>query len=251
MAKNLFTDYEGFTEKFKPKKTTDDCYTPEPVYRAVLDYVGTLTDLGVMTVRRPFWPGGDFEEESDGYGENDIVIDNPPFSILARILRHYQHRRVKFFLFAPALTLFSGQDIRGLTYYVTGATVVYENGAQVNTSFIGNLTPGTRIVMAGRLQRAIKAAQAQGKNKNALPKNVMPVNVVTAARLHRAIVPGEDWSIAEDSSIPVSECGSYRLFGGGYLVPTVVGQSLFERELSAEQREAVRKLDEIYNNKYI
>lgn len=23
-----FEDYEGFVEKFKPKKTTDDCYTP-------------------------------------------------------------------------------------------------------------------------------------------------------------------------------------------------------------------------------
>lgn len=23
-----FHDYKGFTEKFKPKKTTDDCYTP-------------------------------------------------------------------------------------------------------------------------------------------------------------------------------------------------------------------------------
>ena len=25
-------DYEGFVEKFKPKKTTDDCYTPPLVY---------------------------------------------------------------------------------------------------------------------------------------------------------------------------------------------------------------------------
>ena len=26
--KHLFEDYDGFVEKFKPKKTTDDCYTP-------------------------------------------------------------------------------------------------------------------------------------------------------------------------------------------------------------------------------
>lgn len=25
-----FRDYEGFVEKFEPKKTTDDCYTPPP-----------------------------------------------------------------------------------------------------------------------------------------------------------------------------------------------------------------------------
>lgn len=30
MANKLekFNDYEGFVDKFKPKKTTDDCYTP-------------------------------------------------------------------------------------------------------------------------------------------------------------------------------------------------------------------------------
>lgn len=27
-SKELFEDYEGFVEKFKTKKTTDDCYTP-------------------------------------------------------------------------------------------------------------------------------------------------------------------------------------------------------------------------------
>ena len=34
--KGLFNDYEGFVEKFKPKKTTDDCYTPPAVYDYVL-----------------------------------------------------------------------------------------------------------------------------------------------------------------------------------------------------------------------
>ena len=29
-----FNDYAGFVEKFKPKKTTDDCYTPPAVYEA-------------------------------------------------------------------------------------------------------------------------------------------------------------------------------------------------------------------------
>lgn len=28
-------DYDGFVEKFKPKRTTDDCYTPPAVYEAV------------------------------------------------------------------------------------------------------------------------------------------------------------------------------------------------------------------------
>lgn len=30
-------EYKKFVDKFKPKKTTDDCYTPELVYDAVRD----------------------------------------------------------------------------------------------------------------------------------------------------------------------------------------------------------------------
>ena len=31
-------NYKKFVDKFKPKKTTDDCYTPENVYNAVRDW---------------------------------------------------------------------------------------------------------------------------------------------------------------------------------------------------------------------
>ena len=41
-----FTDYEGFRQKFKTKKTTDDCYTPPAVYNAVLDWVRRRFCLG-------------------------------------------------------------------------------------------------------------------------------------------------------------------------------------------------------------
>lgn len=30
--------YEEFIEKFKPKKTTDDCYTPPSVYAVIRDW---------------------------------------------------------------------------------------------------------------------------------------------------------------------------------------------------------------------
>ena len=38
-------DYDGFVEKFKPKKTTDDCYTPETVYNAIRDWSAKSTGL--------------------------------------------------------------------------------------------------------------------------------------------------------------------------------------------------------------
>ena len=50
--KGLFDDYDGFVEKFKPKKTTDDCYTPPAVYDYVLQYVADHCDIDGMTVVR-------------------------------------------------------------------------------------------------------------------------------------------------------------------------------------------------------
>lgn len=88
-----------------------------------------------MTVVRPFYPGGDYE--SLVYPDNCVVIDNPPFSIVSQIVRFYLKRGIKFFLFAPHLTLFSA-DL-DCTRIVCGAAIVYENGAKVNTSFLSNM----------------------------------------------------------------------------------------------------------------
>lgn len=73
--KSIFDDYEGFVEKFNPKKTTDDCYTPPAVYDYVLQYVADHCDIDGMTVVRPFYPGGDYE--SLVYPDNCVVIDKP------------------------------------------------------------------------------------------------------------------------------------------------------------------------------
>lgn len=32
------TDYDGFVEKFKPKLTTDDCYTPPQIYEIIKNW---------------------------------------------------------------------------------------------------------------------------------------------------------------------------------------------------------------------
>lgn len=38
--------YEEFVDKFKPKKTTDDCYTPGAIYEAVKDWAIKEMDWG-------------------------------------------------------------------------------------------------------------------------------------------------------------------------------------------------------------
>ena len=95
--------YEEFVQKFEVKRTTDDCYTPPAIYEALLAYIDRrVMPLAGVRVLRPFYPGGDYERED--YGPGDVVIDNPPFSILSKILRHYQARGVRYWLFAPHLT---------------------------------------------------------------------------------------------------------------------------------------------------
>lgn len=54
-------EYNEFLEKFEPKKTTDDCYTPDIVYDAVADWVSNEYQLKQEDFVRPFFPGGDYQ----------------------------------------------------------------------------------------------------------------------------------------------------------------------------------------------
>ena len=51
--------YDTFIEKFKLRKTTDDCYTPANVYEAVAEFVANEYGLDRGRFVRPFYPGGD------------------------------------------------------------------------------------------------------------------------------------------------------------------------------------------------
>lgn len=121
-------EYQDFVNKFKPKKTTDDCYTPPAVYDVVLNYVKEKCNIEGLRVLRPFYPNGDYENET--YDENCVVIDNPPFSIISKIIRFYLERNIKFFLFAPHLTLFGTNE--DYTSIVTYSDIIYQNGEYCN-----------------------------------------------------------------------------------------------------------------------
>ena len=208
-------DYEGFLSKFETKKTTDDCYTPEPVYRAVLDFVGTLTDLDGRDIVRPFFPGGDFVNHV--YPERCVVVDNPPFSILSKIVRFYCANHIDFFLFAPALTLFQSGRFADASYVVTSCDVVYENGAIVRTSFVTNLLKDVRIWCCPQLKKAIEEAQAvPSKQKRGF---VYPDNIVTAATLGKIVNHNTELRIMRQSCEFIGH-GYYssRLYGGAFLL---------------------------------
>ena len=181
---NLFSDHDAFVEKFEVKKTTDDCYTPPAVFQLVLDYVNEKCNLEGKTIIRPFFPGGDFEAIE--YPENGVVIDNPPFSIISKIVRFYLSEGVPFFLFAPHLTLFSS-DV-DCTHIVVGGNILYENGATIKTSFLSNMFGEAKVIGDAALYQKFK--QLEASQKNPLPKYEYPGNVVTVSGISFIVEKG-------------------------------------------------------------
>lgn len=209
-------DYDGFVEKFKPKRTTDDCYTPPAVYEAVKGWAIKKFNIAPdRPIVRPFYPGGDFEHYD--YPQGCVVIDNPPFSILAKIKSFYLERGIHFFLFAPSLTLFSSR-FEGLTHILTDSTITYENGAKVKTAFVTNLPSPNVFMTAPDLAQLIKEADAQ-RPKAELPVLDFPANVITAARLNK-IASLVSFEVPRTEARFVRTIGTARkaLYGGGLLI---------------------------------
>ncbi len=208
--------YEEFVDKFKPKLTTDDCYTPAPVYDVVLQWVRRNCNIEGCNIIRPFYPGGDFEAME--YEPNDVVVDNPPFSILTRIVRWYMDHGIRFFLFAPYLTCF--HPGRFCTSVVTDMDIIYENGAKINTSFVSNMFGDIRAMSAPDLGRELEAVQMQGKVP--LPRYKYPDNVIRSSDLGRYSRYGIRFTIPKSEARFITKLDSQRgkasIFGGGYLI---------------------------------
>lgn len=232
-------DYESFVEKFKPKKTTDDCYTPAPVYDVVKEYVlKNLLPPGNWKIERPFYPGGDYQKASEQYDENTVVIDNPPFSILSKILRFYEEHQIKFFLFAPHITVLSSlKGAPGTAVVLTYSRIRYHNGARITTSFLTNMLPPDEMIRVDPgLQVDIGLAMrglAQAKLK---PVNKYPKEVQSLSSLAYLLSYGKRISIPrkETKYIRRLDCG-HQLFGAGLLVSHGIAGLVAEARRRAEE----------------
>ena len=159
------SEYDEFVEKFKIKKTTDDCYTPPNIYSAILEWVEEKYGIDPSRVVRPFVPGGDFENYL--YAKDAVVVDNPPFSILAKIIDFYCLKKIKFFLFAPSLTLFAGgKNVLKTNHIVCDAEITYHNGAKVKTAFVTNLSQGIVAQTASAVEALAKSAVEKVADRN-------------------------------------------------------------------------------------
>ena len=210
-------DYDGFVEKFKPKKTTDDCYTPPAVYDAVVGWCraeGLIDDSTVIV--RPFWPGADYTQAE--YPDGCAVIDNPPFSIYAQVVRWYLARCIRFLLFGPQLTL--GIRNVDVCFLPVDARITYENGAKVNTGFVTNMIAGVRLWTAPSLRRAVKACSPP---KAVMPKNTYPDNFVNCALMGKVAAREVDFKLPADECVFVGNLDGLAakgksVFGAGWLM---------------------------------
>ena len=242
---DISDEYKTFVDKFKPKKTTDDCYTPDNVYQAVLDWVVETYGIDPDNVKRPFWPGGDYEAEE--YQDGCVVVDNPPFSIISRICATYQAHGIKFFLFAPYMTNFSSQ-INGICHIITDCSIMYENGAEVNTAFLTNLEPEYEIMTAPDLRTRIVEADKVNRHKKTktLPKYSYPPEVVTATMIGYISKYGIDFRIRRGEcffirSLDSQKAAGKTLFGSGYLLSEKAAAEKAAAEKAAAEKAAVEK----------
>lgn len=235
-------EYQDFVQKFEQKKTTDDCYTPDLVYEAVAGFVSSRYGIQREDMVRPFYPGGDYEREQ--YPEGCVVVDNPPFSLLAKIMRFYVDHGVRFFLFAPTLTLFSGGAGSICAAIPTANSITYENGANVNTSFITNLEPEDVMVTScpelfGLLYEA-NAANLRLQHAE-LPNYVYPDNVITAALVAKWSRYGIPFTLHKGEGVCVGQLDAQKphgksIYGYGFLMSDQKAQERHENEIEWEKR---------------
>lgn len=179
----VYNDYEGFIAKFRDykEKTSDDCFTPQPIYEAVLKYVGTITDLSDKIILRPFFPGGDYEHAE--YPANGVVVDNPPFSQFTKICRFYSERGIPFFLFGPGLTILSICDF--CTAVIISPSLTFHNSAQIRINFATNLLGDEVVRTAPELDDLLRRAMRIVRPTKSLPKYRYPDEVVSVSKLEK------------------------------------------------------------------
>ena len=246
-SKQSFIDYEVFVDKFKPKKTTDDCITPPEVMEVINSYVERRWCIDRSRFVRPFWPGGDYEGYE--YPDGCVVVDNPPFSMLANIKRFYLSHGIPFFLFCPSLTAFSSYDER-CCVILSDSNVVYENGANVRTGFVTSLPSPNVAESEPDLGDAINAVcdELRHRDKKELPKYEYPLEVVTAARMQYYAAHHTRYAVPKGECCKISALDSQRsagkgIYGGGLLLSERAAAERAAAERAAAERAAAERAE--------
>ena len=246
-------EYQAFCAKFELAKTTDDCYTPDIIYDALCAWLECEYGLDRAKFVRPFYPGGDFERHA--YPDGCVVVDNPPFSIMARILKFYEDRGIPYFLFGPHLTLFSSSS--SSCKIIAGVVVTYANGAKVSTSFYSGLPQDRHLAAKSSpsLYKAIKEANDANLKEmhKELPKYSYPLSVVTATMLVPYARLGIPFEMPKDECVFIRKLDAQTgsgIYGSGFLISERLRaerekaerEKVMVWELSDREREIIKSL---------
>ena len=217
------------------KLTTDDCCTPDDVYDIVLDWVIDKHNLQDGTkIVRPFYPGGNYKEFD--YPTDCVVIDNPPFSILASIRKWYMKQGIKYFLYKKH------EDC----LVITERKITYTNGALVNTSFVTNLDDKNAIVTAPDLSLLLKQAKSQEVKSSKRIEKKYPKNVVSLATLGSLVRRGQSVTIPKNACCTIREIEAEKRAG-----LESFGRKLLVADNVAEDIDKKLKLPTINTEEYV
>ena len=236
--------YDQFVDKFKPRHTSDDTHTPPNVYEAVLAWCVRRYGIDRAKAVRPFFPGGDYAHAA--YPADCVVIDNPPFSLLAQIVRFYLERGIRFFLFAPALTCFGHARHPGCAAIFANGAIRYDNGAEVRTAFLTSLEgPDVLAVSAPDLAVAIERAASSYRKAIQRPRRkiVLPAALLTGAGMNLLAAHNTPHTVRRSEAVFVRKLDNYSggIFGGGFLLSARAAAERAAAARAAAERAAAER----------
>lgn len=239
-----YKDYDSFIKKFTfNPKTTDECWTPQDVYEAVVKYVGSVYDMTGKQVIRPFYPGGDYINTQ--YPDNGVVIDNPPFSIFSKICKFYTASSIPFFLFGPGLTI---SDVCSYcTAVIVSPSIKFQNGAVICCNFATNLLGDKMMTTAVSLSRDIENCPSQLKPVK-LAKYEYPEEVLSVSKFQTIARGNEDFCVTSEEAVVIRRLVNGQkggLFGTHLLATRAAARAAgtTKIELSESEKRIVDELD--------
>ena len=240
-------EYEAFVEKFKAKHSSDDTFTPPNIYETVRDWAVRRYGIKPGTpIVRPFWPGGDYTQAD--YPTGCVVIDNPPFSILSKIVAFYNARGVRFFLFAPSLTSIAHCRDGKTAFVSTHIPICFANGANVNTSFLTNMEqPDVLATTASDLFDALDDVNTENEKaiKKKVTKLTLPKELITGSRMGYLAVHHTPFTVRRAEAVFVRRLDNYGecIFGSGYLLAPRAAAERAAAERAAAERAVAHKIE--------
>jgi hypothetical protein len=168
---------------------------------------------------------------------------------LSKIVATYCKRGIPFFLFSPGLVgLRAGIEHLPVTILAANVTIVYENGANVGTSFITNLETDYIIRACPELTKIVEDAskQVEAKIRKQVPKYKYPAHVVTIAQVAYFSHHDTEFGVRRGEAVRIGAMDEQKsagktCFGGGLLMSDRAAIQKAAAEKAAAEKAAAEK----------